>query len=120
MVPVPGPSAIVVAVAASGLPTDQFVYLGFLPRKPGERRRRLASVAEERRTIVAFESPHRLRAALADIEEVLGDRPMAIGRELTKLHEEFVRGRVSEVRAHFEAHMPRGEFTLVIGGAPRK
>ncbi len=119
VVPVPGPSAIVVALAASGLPTDQFTYLGFLPRKSGDRRRRLASVAAATRTIIAYESPHRLLACLADILEVLGDRPLAVGRELTKLHEEFVRGPVSEVQTHFTAHPPRGEFTLVIGGAPK-
>ncbi|MCL5027370.1 MAG: SAM-dependent methyltransferase, partial [Chloroflexi bacterium] len=94
-------------------------YLGFLPRKSSERRRRLASVAGETRSIVAFESPHRLLSCLADIQETLGDRPTAVGRELTKLHEEFVRGTVSEVRDHFLAHAPRGEFTLVIGGAPK-
>lgn len=119
VVPIPGPSAIVAALAASGLPTDQFTYLGFLPRKSGERRRRLASVASETRSIIAFESPHRLLACLADILETLGDRPMAVGRELTKLHEEFVRGTVSQVQAHFTAHAPRGEFTLVISGLPK-
>ncbi len=120
VVPIPGPSAIITAVAAAGLPTDQFTYIGFLPRKAGDRKRRLATVADAQRTIVAYESPHRVPAALADILEVLGDRPIAVARELTKLHEEFVRGTVSEALEHFIRHTPRGEFTLVIGGVPKQ
>lgn len=118
VVPVPGPSAPIAALAASGLPTDQFVYLGFLPRRPGERRRFLAEVRGEPRTLVAFEAPHRLIESLRDIAGELGDRPLAVARELTKVHEEFVRGRVSDVLRHFEHEPPRGELTLVIGGAP--
>lgn len=118
VVPIPGPSAAVLALAASGLPTDQYVYLGFLPRRAGERRRFLAAVANERRTLVAFEAPHRLLAALADIQAVLGERRVAVARELTKLHEEFVRGTVTEVSEHFRLNPPRGEFTLVIAGRP--
>lgn len=117
VVPVPGPSAIVAALAASGLPTDAFVYVGFLPRKAGERRRALESLRDERRTLVLYEAPHRLLDTLADILATLGDRPVAIARELTKVHEEIWRGTVSEARAHFAEHPPRGEFTLVIGGA---
>jgi len=117
VVPIPGPSAPVTALMVSGLPTDSFVYLGFLPRRRKDRQRLLVQVASEERTLVLFESPHRLRDSLADIEEALGDRPMATCRELTKLHEEVVRGSVSEIRAHFDAVGPRGEFTLVIGGA---
>ncbi|MDH7488299.1 MAG: 16S rRNA (cytidine(1402)-2'-O)-methyltransferase [Anaerolineae bacterium] len=117
VVPVPGPSAIVAALAASGLPTDAFVYVGFLPRKAGERRRALESLRDERRTLVLYEAPHRLLDTLADILTTLGDRPVAIARELTKVHEEIWRGTVSEARAHFAEHAPRGEFTLVIGGA---
>jgi 16S rRNA (cytidine1402-2'-O)-methyltransferase len=119
VVPIPGASAVLAGLAASGLPTDQFVYLGFLPRKSGERRRRLASVASHPRTIVAFESPHRLLATLSDIFAELGDRPVAVGREMTKLFEEFVRGPVSAVRGHFGEHPPRGEFTIIIAGAPK-
>lgn len=118
VVPVPGPSVIVTALAVSGLPIRQFSYLGFLPRKKGERRRLLESVAEEQRTIVSFESPHRLMATLRDIKEVLGDRRVAIGRELTKLHEEVFRGTIAEAIEHFT--MPRGEFTLVIEGNMEK
>ena len=116
IVPVPGASALTAAIAVSGLPTDQFVYLGFLPRRKGERRRLLERTAEEERTLVAFEAPHRLRAALADIAGVLGERRIAICRELTKLHEEVFRGTASEAIEHFQ--QPVGEFTLVIEGAP--
>jgi 16S rRNA (cytidine1402-2'-O)-methyltransferase len=118
VVPVPGPSAPVTALVVSGLPSDRFLYLGFLPRRRSERRRLLAQVAQVRHTLVAFEAPHRLRQSLADMEAVLGDRPLAVCRELTKLHEEVWRGAVAGARAHFDAVDPRGEFTLVIGGAP--
>ncbi|MFC2017844.1 16S rRNA (cytidine(1402)-2'-O)-methyltransferase [Chloroflexota bacterium] len=118
VVPIPGPSVVVTALAVSGLPIRQFTYLGFLPRKKGERRRLLESVAEEQRTIVSFESPHRLPATLRDLKEVLGDRRVAIGRELTKLHEEIFRGTIAEAMEHFT--MPRGEFTLVIEGKTEK
>ncbi len=115
--PIPGPSALLAALAASGLPTDAFVYLGFLPRKAGERRQLLRSVAAEPRTLVAFESPHRLLAALEDLEAELGDRPAAVARELTKLHEEIYRGPLSAARAHFAAKEILGEITLVVAGA---
>jgi len=120
VVAVPGPSAPVTALVVSGLPSDSFLYLGFLPRSRSARRRLLTSVARERRTIVAFEAPHRLRASLADIESALGDRPVSICRELTKLHEEVWRGHVAQARSHFDEVVPRGEFTLVIGGAPEE
>jgi 16S rRNA (cytidine1402-2'-O)-methyltransferase len=114
VVPIPGPSAIITAVAVSGLPADRFLYIGFLPRKSGERRRYLRSVAAEWGTIIALETPHRLRGALDDILLVLGDRRVAICRQLTKLHEEVFRGTVRQAREHFTE--PRGEFTLVIEG----
>ena len=114
---IPGPSAPVTALVVSGLPSDSFLYLGFLPRRQRERRNLLAEVTQEWRTLVAFEAPHRLRKSLADIEMVLGNRPLAICRELTKLYEEVWRGTVAEARAHFDEVEPRGEFTLVIGGA---
>ncbi len=115
VVPVPGPSAPVTALVVSGLPTDRFLYLGFLPRARADRRRLLQSVAGQPYTLVLFEAPHRLLAALADLEQTLGDRRAAAARELTKIHEEVVRGRISELRATFEARAPRGEFTLVVG-----
>jgi len=118
VVPIPGPSALLAALVASGLPTDAFVYLGFLPRKDSDRQRLLASVAREPRTLVAFEAPHRLLDALRDIESTLGDRPVAVARELTKLHEEIFRGRASAAWAHFAQKEILGEITLVIGGAP--
>ena len=117
VVPVPGPSALVTALVISGLPTDSFLYLGFLPRRQKERRLLLASVAGERRTLVAFEAPHRLLASLADLKDVLGDRRIAIARELTKMYEEVWRGNLSQALAYFEENPPRGEFTLVIEGA---
>lgn len=117
VVPVPGPSALITALVVSGLPTDSFLYLGFLPRRQKERRQLLASVAGERHTLVAFEAPHRLRASLADLKDVLGDRRIALARELTKVYEEVWRGSVSQALAHFEENPPRGEFTLVIEGA---
>ena len=103
------------AVAVSGLPTDQFTYLGFLPRKKSERVHLLERVSLEPRTLVAFEAPHRLIDCLRDMREVLGDRRIAIVRELTKLHEEVFRGATSEAIEHFQ--QPKGEFTLVIEGS---
>jgi 16S rRNA (cytidine1402-2'-O)-methyltransferase len=117
VVPVPGASAVVTALVVSGLPTDQFLYLGFLPRRQGQRQRLLSSIVDEPRTIVAFETRHRIREALSDIEEVLGDRRLSVCRELTKVHEEIFRGRVSQAKEHFAE--PRGEFSLVIEGKTR-
>ncbi len=117
VVAVPGPSAVVTALAVSGLPTRQFTYIGFLPRRRGERRRLLSTLAAQPQTIIALESPHRLLATLSDLLAVLGDRRIAVCRELTKLHEEVFRGRISEAIAHFQE--PRGEFTLVLAGAPQ-
>jgi len=117
IVPVPGASAVVTALVVSGLPTDQFLYVGFLPRRKGQRQRLLKSIIEEPRSVVAFETPHRLREALTDIEETLGDRRVCVCRELTKIHEEIFRGRVSQARSHFT--QPRGEFSLVVEGKTR-
>ena len=117
VVPVPGASAVITALAVSGLPTDQFLYIGFLPRRKGQRQRILRQIVEESRTIVAFETPHRLNEALEDIEEILGNRRISVCRELTKVHEEIFRDRVSQAREYFVE--PRGEFTLVIEGKTR-
>jgi 16S rRNA (cytidine1402-2'-O)-methyltransferase len=114
VVPIPGASVVITALAVSGLDTRDFRYLGFLPHKAGARKKLLKSIASESATIVVLETPHRLRSALDDILEVLGDREMAVCRELTKLHEEVFRGRVSSAIEHFAE--PRGEFTLVIAG----
>lgn len=118
VVVIPGPSAVVTALVVSGLPADQFSYIGFLPRKAGERKRLFAELADERRTLVAYEAPHRILESLRDALEVLGDRQVCVARELTKLHEELFRGMLAGALVHFEAQAPRGEFTLVIGGAP--
>ena len=117
VVPLPGPSAVIAALVASGLPTDSFTYLGFLPRKSKARREVLAGVREAPQTLVAYEAPHRLVEALEDVKAVLGDRPVAVARELTKLHEEIWRGPVEGALAHYAENPPRGEITLVIGGA---
>jgi len=115
---VPGPSAVTTALAVSGLPVDRFCFEGFLPRKAGERRSRLAGLADERRTMVFFESPHRLADALTDAAAAFGPgRPAAVCRELTKTHEEVRRGALSDL-ATWAADGVRGEITLVIGGAP--
>lgn len=114
VVPVPGPSAVITALAVSGLDTSRFTYIGFLPHRVGERRRVLESVAGEKGAIVALETPHRLAAALQDIKLVLGERRLAVCRELTKLHEEVFRGTVSQAMERFTR--PRGEFTLVVEG----
>lgn len=117
VVPVPGVSAILAALVASGLPTDQFTYLGFLPRQKSTRQKFLQAMARESRTLIAFEAPHRLLDSLDDLAAELGDRQICVAREITKLHEEFFRGKVNQAREHFTAHPPRGEFTLVIAGA---
>lgn len=114
--PVPGPSAPIAALAASGLPTDRFLYLGYLPRKSGERKSLLEQIVSLPYTLIFFETPHRLLEALEDLESVLGDRPMCAAREISKVHEEFIRGRISQVRAHFTETAPRGEFVLVMRG----
>ena len=112
---VPGPSAVTTALAVSGLPADSFLFLGFLPRRARERREKLAEAVSGPHTVVLFEAPHRVRATLQDIQGIFGDRPLAICRELTKLHEEVFRGTAAEAFAHFDA--PRGEFVLVLAGA---
>ena len=114
---VPGPSAAIAALAISGLPTDRFVFEGFLPRKAGERRARLEALAPDPRTIVLFESPKRVQTMLAEALDAFGDRPAAVARELTKLHEEVLRGRLSELPEVLDAATLKGEIVVVIGGA---
>jgi 16S rRNA (cytidine1402-2'-O)-methyltransferase len=114
VVPVPGASAVTTALAVSGLATDRFTFLGFLPNKSAARRRVLESAVTEKGTLIILEAPHRVQDSLKDIMDVLGDRRMAACRELTKMHEEIFRGTVSEAIKHFTA--PIGEFTLVIAG----
>ncbi len=114
VIPIPGPSAIVTALVVSGLPTEKFVYLGFLPRRANNRRRLLESVTDECSTMVVLEAPHRLLVALNDMLLTFGDRKIAVCRELTKIHEEIFRGTISQAIEHFTE--PKGEFTLVIEG----
>ncbi|MBI1879676.1 MAG: 16S rRNA (cytidine(1402)-2'-O)-methyltransferase [Chloroflexi bacterium] len=121
VISIPGPSALTAALPASGLPMDRFLFLGFLPRKAGDRQRVLQEVVAEKATLVFFEAPHRLRESLNDMIDLLGgDRPIAVCRELTKLHEEIWRGTLMEARQEWKQREPRGEFTLVVGGAPPK
>lgn len=118
VVPLPGPSAVAAALSVSGLPADRFRFLGFLPRRAGDRRALLAAVAAEPDTLVCFEAPHRFLASLADLLAVLGDRPLCVARELSKLHEEVWHGTLATAVAHWPSRPARGEFTLVVGGAP--
>jgi 16S rRNA (cytidine1402-2'-O)-methyltransferase len=114
--PVPGPSAAATLLSVSGIGADRFVFEGFLPHRAGERRRRLRELKEERRPVVVFESPHRIIESLADIDAVLGPRPLVVGRELTKLHETLLYGSARELAERFGEQV-RGEITLVIAGA---
>jgi 16S rRNA (cytidine1402-2'-O)-methyltransferase len=115
--PLPGPSAAIAALVASGLPTDSFIFLGFPPKKTQARRDFLLGLAAERRTLILYESPNRLTDLLVALLETLGDRPVSVARELTKIYEEHQRGPVSAVLAHYEQNPPRGEIVLVVGGA---
>jgi len=117
VVPVPGATALIAGLVASGLPTDAFYFGGFLPAKRGARRARLEELRSIRATLVFYEAPHRVRETLADAREVLGDRRAALARELTKLHEQFIRGSLSEISAQLAEREPRGEMTLVIAGS---
>lgn len=116
---VPGPAAFVMALVVSGLPTSRFVMEGFLPRSGAERTRRLADIAREPRTIVLYEAPHRVARTVADLAAVCGaDRHVVLARELTKLHEEVWRGTLAGARTHLADHEPRGEYVVVLAGAP--
>jgi 16S rRNA (cytidine1402-2'-O)-methyltransferase len=114
VVPVPGPSAVVAALSAAGVPADRFVFDGFLPVKPGRRVHRLEALRDLEMTVVCYESPHRILGALTAVAEVFGDREIVVAREMTKQFEEIIRGPAAVLRAHFEAAPVRGEFTLII------
>jgi len=114
--PIPGPSAPLSALIVSGLPADAFLYLGYLPRKDSDRRQKIKEITELPYTIIFLEAPHRLLTTLSALSTELGDRQIAVARELTKLYEEVQRGTISEMVEHFTEHKPRGEFTLVIDG----
>ena len=111
---IPGPSASITALVASGLPTDRFIFEGFLPHKKG-RKGKLERLASIDATIIIYESPKRIQRTLKDILEYIGNRPAVIGRELTKMHEELIRGKVSELLTYFNQNTPRGEFVIMIG-----
>lgn len=119
VVPIPGPSAVVTAMAAAGLPSDRFVFEGFLPVKGKSRKERLQSLKTEPRTVVLYESPHRLIKTLTELGEILSlDRPIALARELTKRYEEFWRGTIGEALEHYKTVVPKGEFTVAIAPCP--
>lgn len=115
VIPVPGPSALLAALSASGLPNEEFLFVGFLPSRGGERKRAIERLRIEDRTIIIYESPHRVEETVAETREILGDRPACLAREVTKLHEEFRRGTLSEISASLQERPARGEITLVIG-----
>jgi 16S rRNA (cytidine1402-2'-O)-methyltransferase len=117
VVPIPGPAAAIAALTVAGLPTDRFVFEGFLPKKPGKRRTRLESLRGELRTLIFYESPRRVYTVLGDILTLWGDRRVVVARELTKKFEQILRGRITEVRTQLEARPPLGEVTLIVEGA---
>ncbi|MFA4844342.1 MAG: 16S rRNA (cytidine(1402)-2'-O)-methyltransferase [Candidatus Margulisiibacteriota bacterium] len=116
--PIPGASAAITALAVSGLPTDRFIFHGFLPKKPGKKRKALERLKATGVTVIMYESPFRLVKTLTDIRTVFGDRPLAVCRELTKKFEEIKRGKTSEVLAHFQAKVVKGEIVIVVEGLP--
>jgi len=118
VVPIPGPSALLAALSASGLPNEEFLFVGFLPARGGERRRALERLRIEDRTIIFYEAPHRVEETLSDAREILGDRPACLAREVTKLHEEFRRGSLSELSSSLTEKPARGEITLLIAPFP--
>ena len=117
VVPVPGPSALLAALVGSGLPADRFSFFGFLPHRSGERRRFLDSLRERRETLVFFDSPRRVAGSLEEMAQILGDRPAAVCREMTKVHEEFRTGTLAALAVQLKGGAVRGEVTLVVGGA---
>jgi 16S rRNA (cytidine1402-2'-O)-methyltransferase len=117
VIPIPGPSAVIAALAVSGLPTEEFVFVGFLPARSSERRKELQRLATEQRTLVFYEAPHRLAEMLAEAVERFGRRQAVVARELTKMHEEFLRGDLAELAVMARRNPPRGELTVLIAGA---
>jgi len=115
--PIPGPCAAVAALSASGMRSGRFVFEGFLPVQKKSRRERLAELQTERRTVILYEAPHKLRATLKDLLNTLGDRPLCLAREVTKLHEQFLRMTLAEASAYYEENEPRGEYVLILEGA---
>jgi len=120
IIPIPGPSAVIAALSVSGLPTDAFLFKGFLPHKSKKRRDLLKQLEETKETLIFYESPHRLTETLKDILDILGDREIVLTRELTKIYEEVLRGKVSEIQNQLAERKLKGEITLVISGKTRK
>jgi 16S rRNA (cytidine1402-2'-O)-methyltransferase len=120
IMPIPGAAAFLAALVVSGLPTDRFVFEGFLPSKKGKRKARLRALVDEERTILFYESPHRLLNTLRDILVEFGERPVSLSREITKKHEQTLRGRLSEIIKTCEVSKPRGEFVIAVGGTGRR
>ena len=120
VIPIPGPSALITALSISGLPTDAFIFKGFLPNKSKKRRDFLKSIEEVRETLLLYESPHRISETLKDILEILGDCEMVLTRELTKLYEEVLRGKTTEIFEQIKKKTLKGEITLVVSGKTRK
>jgi 16S rRNA (cytidine1402-2'-O)-methyltransferase len=117
VVPIPGPSAVMAALVVAGLPTDRFVFEGFLPKRPGKRRKHLEGLRDERRTLIFYESPRRVYDVLGEMQALWGDRRVVVARELTKKFEEVLHGRITEVRAQLRERPPQGEVTLLVEGA---
>lgn len=117
--PLPGPNALVPALTGSGLPLDRFFFEGFLPPKKGARKNRLEKLGELEHTLIFYESPHRIQAAMADALEILGDRPACLAREISKIHEEFIRGSLSDIIRIAESRKLKGEMVLIIAGRPK-
>lgn len=120
IIPIPGVSALITALVVSGLPTDKFVFEGFLPRKIKERKRYFKSIENEERTIIFYEAPHRLKRALKDMLEILGDRKVVLARELTKMYEEIIRGKLSQILSKIDSKEIKGEITLIVQGGIKK
>jgi 16S rRNA (cytidine1402-2'-O)-methyltransferase len=120
VIPIPGPSAVIAALSVAGLPTDSFLFKGFLPHKSKKRRDLLQQLEGVRETLIVYESPHRISQTLQDILEILGDREIALTRELTKVYEEVLRGKVSDVLRQIGEKTLKGEITLIVSGKTRK
>ncbi len=120
VVPIPGPSSVIAALSVAGLPTDAFTFIGFPPKKPAARTRLFQSLQDDSKTIILFETPHRIKATLLAIQEILGDRQIAIGRELTKAHEEIIRGTARDILLDNPSRVFKGEMTLIIRGKEKR
>jgi 16S rRNA (cytidine1402-2'-O)-methyltransferase len=117
---IPGPTALIDALVLSGLPSDRFIFEGYLPVKPGARKKRIGEISSEKRTVIFYESPHRLLKTLRDIQDILDEREIVILREMTKKFEEIIRGNAASLLEHFQNNLPKGEFVIVLKGVAKK